>query len=116
LGHNVFGCDVCQAVCPFNRGAPAGDEVLRCPSDLARTPLAEILKFTDADWDRLTRGSAARRATREMLLRNAAIAAGNTRDRALRGSLEHLAGSGPPLAAEAARWALARVRRGGQDV
>jgi len=116
MGRNVFGCDACQAACPFNRRAPAGDAALRGPSDLARTPLGEILDFTDADWDRLTRGSAARRATREMFARNAAIAVGNTHDQTLRRPLKRLAESASAVVAEAARWALARVGAGGQEV
>jgi len=110
VGGQVFGCDVCQQVCPFNRRAPAGDAELRGPTELVRTELPEMLVWTRADWDRLTRGTAARRATAEMFLRNAALAAGNAREARARPALERLAAGGPPAVAEAAAWALERLR------
>lgn len=74
----VFGCDVCQDVCPFNRHAPATTE----PRFVAaRTPpsfdLSEVLGGTHDDHRRRLRGSAMSRATPEMLRRNATIAALN---------------------------------------
>jgi len=106
LGQRVFGCDVCQEVCPHNRAVPAGDGELRGPSALARASLAEMLAWDRADWDRLTRGSAARRATCEMFLRNAAVAAGNSGDAGLWPLLRRLAGHPASEVARAARWAL----------
>jgi len=111
MGARVLGCDVCQEVCPFNRHAPAGDADLRGPSEMARTPLAEMLVWTERDWDRATRGSAGRRASWVMLLRNAAIAAGNTGGRGVGPPLARLAEHRSSLVAEAARWALRRLSR-----
>jgi epoxyqueuosine reductase len=105
----VFGCDVCQQVCPFNRRLSAGDAELRGPAPLARTPLGAILGWTAEDWDRLTRGSAARRARLDMFLRNAAIAAGNAADPANRPALEGLTRHESPHVAEAAQWALRQL-------
>ncbi len=110
MAEKVFGCDVCQQVCPFNRHAPAGDAELRGPTELARTSLVEMLLWTGGDWDRLTRGSAARRAKFEMYLRNAAIAAGNAGADDARPALEHLVRHPWPMVAEAARWALRRLQ------
>jgi epoxyqueuosine reductase len=109
MGRWVFGCDLCQEACPFNRRAPAGDAELRGPSELARTPLGAMLDWTHEDWDRATRATAARRAKYEMFLRNAAIAAGNARDPALRAPLARLLRRGSPVLVEAARWALGRL-------
>ncbi len=105
-GRWVFGCDVCQEVCPFNRSVPAGDAELRGPADLAVAPLGKMLRWEWADWDRATRGSSARRAKYEMFLRNAAVAAGNALDPAYRPALENLARHESPIVAEAARWAM----------
>jgi len=106
MGQRVFGCDVCQEVCPYNRRAPAGDAELRGPSALVGTAPPAILRWTREDWDRLTRGSAARRASFEMFLRNAAIAAGNAADASARPALRRLTEHPAPEVAEAARWAL----------
>jgi len=111
VGERVFGCDRCQEVCPYNRHAPAGDDELRGPRELANVGLTEMLLWTWGDWDRLTRGSAARRAKFEMFLRNAALAAGNTGDLQARPALEHLAKHSSSMVAEAAQWALAKLQR-----
>jgi epoxyqueuosine reductase QueG len=58
----------------------------------------------------MTRGTAARRAKYEMFLRNAAVAAGNGADRAARPALMHLALHPAAMVAEAARWALRRLK------
>lgn len=79
MGDWVFGCDVCQEVCPFNRHAPAATEprftTVRTPPSL---DLRETLSWTDDDHRRHLRGSAMARATPEMLRRNANIAALNS--------------------------------------
>ena len=108
-GGNIFGCDACQSACPHNTSVPPGEAELTHPRPLAEMPLPEILALSQPRWDELTRGSAMRRCRHEMLLRNAAIAAGNLRRADCRAPLERLAGSGPPLAAEAAAWALRQL-------
>jgi len=111
MGGRVFGCDACQEACPYNAvaKAPPGDPALRGPSELARTPAAAILAWAEADWDRLTRGSACRRAKFDMFLRNAAVAVGNAGDPAVRADLQRLARHRAPAVAEAAGWALAQL-------
>ena len=76
MGDCVFGCDVCQAVCPENRDVPTGDGELAGPRDVLRDlTVRRVLDWTEADWDTATRGSALRRATYEMWLRNARLVA-----------------------------------------
>lgn len=78
IGDWVYGCDVCQQVCPFNRHAPLAThpEVTadRIPENL---PLVDLLRLRSGDYRRLTQGTAARRARRNTWRRNAAIALGN---------------------------------------
>ncbi len=116
-GDHVFGCDVCQEVCPWNQ--PTRREL---PSDplglharLARRPhwsrpaLAWILELDEAAWREATRRSAIRRTRYRGLIRNALIAAGNARDPSLRTAIERHALGDDPLLAEHARWALGRL-------
>lgn len=116
-GDRVFGCDVCQDVCPWNRSRPR--QPLADPLGLRarltarpalRAPtLAWLLSLDEAAFAEATRGTALRRARHRGLLRNALIAAGNARDPALRPLVaRHLAGD-DPLLREHAAWALARI-------
>ena len=89
MGDWIFGCDICQEACPFNRQASqTTDPDLLLPGGLSgrrtrpagvgpRPLLADLLAWTPADYDARTRGSAIRRAKLDMLHRNARIAAGN---------------------------------------
>lgn len=76
----VYGCDVCQQVCPFNAKAPH-----TAHADLGRdllpayVPLADLIALRSGEYRRLVRGTAAARAHRPMLRRNAILAARNTR-------------------------------------
>jgi len=83
IGTRVFGCDVCQEVCPFN-ASPAPRE--RAPELSARAALAAVdlvalLELGAAGYRKLVRRTALRRVSRDTLARNAAVALGNTRDR-----------------------------------
>ena len=112
-----FGCDLCQEVCPWNRR-----QLREIPPDphgirerlAARTPwrspsLAWLLGLDEANWSQATRGTALRRARYRGLLRNALVAAGNSRDRQLIPAVRRHAEGADELLAEHARWALARL-------
>jgi len=78
MGDWVFGCDVCQQVCPHNRGAPTTGEprfAIREPGPYPK--LGDILTWSDADYGGAVAGSAIRRATLHMLKRNARVKAGD---------------------------------------
>jgi len=120
-GDHVFGCDICQTVCPWNRSRPrrpladplglrdrlAAREAWRSPS------LAWILALDEPAFLAATRGTALRRTRFRGLLRNALVAAGNSGDRALAPAISRFAEGDDALLREHARWALARIE--GQD-
>jgi len=80
----VFGCDICQDVCPWNHGrlAPPRDPELGARPELVSPDLVELLFLTSSGYRRLVRGTALSRVSRQRLARNAAIALGNSRSRA----------------------------------
>jgi len=90
MGWHVFGCDICQDVCPFNRRAPATDAPEFQPrksvpsaesadeQSLFAPPLASLASLSEADFRALFRRSAIRRTKHAGLSRNAAIALKNS--------------------------------------
>jgi epoxyqueuosine reductase len=120
-GDRVFGCDVCQEVCPWNlrgrRGVPPDRGGMRARltrrPGWARPTLAWLLALDEASWRQATRHTALRRAKHRALLRNALVAAGNSGDPSLVALLEPHARGSDPLLAEHARWALARLGAAG---
>ena len=111
MGDWVFGCDVCQEVCPWNRKAPATQEAAFHPrADLEALDPIELLGLSEADFRRRFRGTALMRARRRGLLRNAAIALGNRRDPAALPALRQALDDPEPLVRAAAGWAIEQIR------
>jgi epoxyqueuosine reductase len=104
----VFGCDVCQEVCPWNRKAPAAREPAFSPAAPLGEPAA-LLDLDEASFRSRFRASAVRRARRSGLLRNVALALGNRRDPAAVPALRRAARDADPVVAGAAAWALERI-------
>jgi epoxyqueuosine reductase len=110
MGRHVFGCDICQDVCPWNRKAPATEAPEFQPRDGLVNPALDWLAGMAADEFRETfRGSPIRRAKRSGLRRNAVIAMGNSGQRRFHPQLEKLASNEDPVVAESARWALSKL-------
>jgi epoxyqueuosine reductase len=107
-GH-VFGCDVCQEVCPFNRAdLPPGDARFD-PRPLGLLPPAAIAALSRDEWDRLAPGMALARPGYDGLRRNAILAMGKARARRERALLVRLAEDPSPLVSETARWMLGQL-------
>lgn len=80
IGTRVFGCDVCQDVCPFNASESprASAPELEPRSELSEPNLVELLTLTATGYRRLVRRSALRRVGKRQIQRNAAVALGNS--------------------------------------
>ena len=88
IGNRIYGCDICQEVCPWNSGAGVRSRARTlgpsAPAETGMEPvreremgLVELMRMTRDEWDLYTRGSAMRRAGYEGLRRNVAVALGN---------------------------------------
>ena len=110
IGRNVFGCDICQDVCPWNRRAPASAAPEFQPREGLVNPALEWLAALDEEQFRAAfRKSAVKRAKRSGLRRNVAIAMGNSGDPGFRPRLVEMSRDDDESVAEHARWALRRL-------
>lgn len=114
MGAMAFGCDVCQAVCPFNAAAP--DRIEPAAELRPRSPDAgavDLIALVDGGANQHRKrvaGTALRRARRDQLARNACIALGNLGDPAAVPALARaLAGARSPIVRGHAAWALGRL-------
>jgi epoxyqueuosine reductase len=106
----LFGCDVCQEVCPWNRKAPPGAEPALAPRpDLIAVDLLELMGLSEEEFRRRFRGTALWRTKRRGLLRNAALILGNRGDPAALPALRQALDDPEPVIREAARWAIERI-------
>ena len=108
MGNHIFGCDICQDVCPWNARAPVTDEF--APLHAAR-PLEALAALTPEQFQQLYRDTPVPHARYTGFLRNVAIAMGNGGDERYRPALEELARHPSATIAESARWALKVLRQ-----
>jgi epoxyqueuosine reductase len=73
LGNNIFGCDICQEVCPWNRQPPAPHPAFATRSEYRATPVSDLLRLDQSGFSTLFRKSAVKRAKRAGMIRNALL-------------------------------------------
>ena len=111
MGRQVFGCDICQDVCPWNRRAPvSADPELTPRPELVNPALNWLAAMNEAEFERQFNGSPVRRAGFEGLRRNVAIAMGNSGQRQFAPRLEEWAEAADEGLRAAARWAIHQLR------
>jgi epoxyqueuosine reductase len=110
MGRHVFGCDICQDVCPWNRKAPATSAAEFQPREgLVNPALDWLAQISAEEFHEKFRGSPIRRTKRNGLRRNAAIAMGNSGDRRFLPTLKRLAADEDQSVAETSSWAAKKL-------
>ncbi len=111
IGNRIYGCDDCLAVCPWNKFArtAARHRAFIGRAELAAPELSDLLALDDATFREIFSGSPIKRIGRDRMVRNAAIAAGNSGDAQFLTILERLRTDPDPAVADAARWAHDRL-------
>ena len=111
IGNRIYGCDDCLAVCPWNRFADTArrTQAFVPRAELVAPALTDLLALDDRSFRTVFAGSPIKRIGRGRMVRNAAIAAGNSRSAALIEPLQKLVDDEDPVVAEAASWALGRL-------
>jgi len=109
IGDWVFGCDICQQVCPWNRFAPEGDSAFDAKTPLH--PLTEELTLTPQAFNQRFKLSPVKRAKRRGYLRNIAVVLGNTGDMHTLPVLQNALNDNEPIIIEHANWAIEQISR-----
>lgn len=108
IGNHIFGCDICQDVCPWNGRAPLTEDAAFEPRHYA-PPLEKLAALTELEFREIFRHSPIQRAKYAGFLRNVAVAMGNSGLPQFGEPLGKLAQSEIETVSEAARWALAQL-------
>jgi epoxyqueuosine reductase len=109
LGDWVFGCDICQEVCPWNRkAAPVEDQAFHTGPHLEERTLADLVRLDDASFTAEFRPAALERPRRRGLVRNALIVSANTGDEKALVAAEEKLSDADPVVRGTAAWALGR--------
>jgi len=110
IGHRIYGCDDCLAVCPWNKFAtPTQDTDFLPRLELTAPRLSDFVMLDDAGFRRVFAGSPVKRIGRDRFVRNVLIAMGNSGDPGLATSAEPLLTDAAPIVRAMAVWALSRL-------
>ncbi len=116
IGNNVFGCDICQDVCPWNQKAPTGSEPSLAPrKELVNPALDWLASLQAEEFREIFRRSPIKRAKLSGLRRNVVTAMGNSGRLEFLPRLRELANDEDAAVAEHARWALRRLEGAKED-
>jgi epoxyqueuosine reductase len=111
LGNRIYGCDDCLAVCPWNKFAQtARDQRYETRGDLDAPALSTLAALDDAGFREKFAGSPIKRTGRDRFVRNVAYAIGNSRDPGLLPAVQALINDSDPVVAEAAGWAIQKLK------
>jgi epoxyqueuosine reductase len=113
IGHHVFGCDICQDVCPWNNKAgnapPTSLPEFQPQEQLYHPDLRWLAQMDEETYRRTFRGSPVKRAKYSGIRRNVAIAMGNSGNKAFLADLQNMAAGPDPVVAEHAEWAIKKL-------
>jgi epoxyqueuosine reductase len=111
MGRHVFGCDICQDICPWNRKAPAtGTPEFQPQEGFVNPALDWLAGMTEEEFRERFRRSPIRRTKRRGLRRNAIIAMANSRNEKFLPLLQRLSQDEDPVIAGHARWAAEKIK------
>lgn len=115
IGNRIYGCDDCLAVCPWNKFASsaAANKAFFARAELTAPALGDLLDLDDPGFRTVFSGSPIKRIGRDRMVRNAAIAAGNSGDLKFEAQLERLSTDESDIVREAALWALDQIQKNG---
>jgi epoxyqueuosine reductase len=109
MGNWIFGCDICQMVCPWNRFAPEGDSAFLDKEPLH--PLTDELTLTPQAFNQRFKRTPTQRPKRRGYLRNVAVALGNTSDMHALPVLQNVLNDEEPMIREHAGWAIEQIKK-----
>lgn len=110
MGNHVFGCDICQEVCPYNvKAKPTAEEAFNPREGLYAPELIHLLSLSEEEFRRRFRGSPILRAKRRGFLRNVAVALGNLKSREAVPALIQALEDDEPLVRRHVAWALGQI-------
>ncbi len=118
MGDWIFGCDICQIVCPWNKPGEQPHSILAAllpREELVDIDLIEELGLSQEEFSAKFKGSPIKRTKRRGYLRNVIIALGNRGEQDAIPALEKAHGDDEPLVRKAAKWALEKIRTGGSE-
>jgi epoxyqueuosine reductase len=113
MGHHIFGCDICQDVCPWNNKAgnalPTSLPEFQPQEQIYHPELRQLAQMNEETYRRMFRGSPVKRAKYHGLQRNIAVAMGNSGLQEFLPDLEKMASETDPVVAEHAQWAIKKL-------